>query len=171
MHCPRSIVLVGPMGVGKSTVGRLLARALSLPFYDSDKEIETRAGTDISWIFDKEGEQGFRDRETSILAELMAHDAIVLATGGGIVLRKENRECIKQADEVCYLTAQPELLVERTKKNNKRPLLKVDNPYEKISSLLEERDPLYREVATINVATDTRGPRRAVQEIIRQLNT
>ena len=170
MPRPQLIALVGPMGVGKSTVGRMLANALSIPFYDSDKEIEARAGADISWIFDKEGEQGFRDRETAVLVELMANNAMVLATGGGIVLRKENRDCLKQADAVCYLMAKPELLVERTRKNNKRPLLRVDNPLEKISSLLKERDPLYRDVATISVATDTRGPRKAVRDIIKQLN-
>ena len=159
------------MGVGKSTVGRLLAKLLTLPFYDSDREIEERAGANISWIFDKEGEQGFRERETSVLTDLMKNTSMVLATGGGIVVRRENRKLLKQADNVCYLTANPTLLVERTKKNNKRPLLQVDNPNDKILSLLQERDPLYREVATLTVATDAHSARKTAQEIIRNLHS
>ena len=159
------------MGVGKSTVGRLLSRLLFLPFYDSDLAIEKRAGANISWIFDKEGEQGFRDRETAVLSELMNHDSMVLATGGGIVVREENRELLKQGDHIGYLMAKPELLVARTKKNNKRPLLQVDNPIEKILSLLKERDALYREVATITTRTDNRGAKKTAQEIIKQLTS
>jgi shikimate kinase len=165
------IVLVGPMGVGKSTVGRLLANLLGLSFYDSDREIERQAGTDIGWIFDREGEQGFRDRETAVLTELMAHRSMVLATGGGVVMRKENRELLKQANNTCYLMAEPKLLVERTKKNNKRPLLQVDDPAAKILSLLQERDPLYREVATITVATDSRSPKSTALELMLKLKS
>jgi shikimate kinase len=159
------------MGVGKTTVGRLLAKLLGLPFYDSDREIEKRTGANIGWIFDREGEQGFRDRETAVLAELMAYSSMVLATGGGVVVRKENRELLKQANNTCYLMAEPELLVERTQKNNKRPLLQVDNPSEKILSLLRERDPLYREVATITVATDSRSPKSTARELMRKLKS
>ena len=171
MGCSQLIVLVGPMGVGKSTVGRLLANLLELPFYDSDREIEKQTGASISWIFDREGEQGFRDRETAVLNELMAHGSIVLATGGGVVVRKKNRELLKQVNNICYLMAEPELLVARTKKNNKRPLLQVDNLSEKTLLLLRERDPLYREVATITVATDSRSPKSTARELMRKLKS
>ena len=159
------------MGVGKSTIGRVLANLLTLPFYDSDRMIEERAGADISWIFDKEGEQGFRDRETAVLMELMARDSMVLATGGGIIVRKENRELLKQADNVCYLIAKPELLITRTKNNHTRPLLQVDNPSEEIASLLRKRDPLYREVATITVAVNSGSPKGVARKIINKLES
>lgn len=170
MSALQKVVLVGPMGAGKSTIGRLLASLLSLPFRDSDHVVEEKSGADIPWIFDVEGEDGFRDRETAALKELMSEEHLVLATGGGIVLREENRALLKLADAVVFLTADPDHLVQRTYKDKKRPLLQVDNPRHKILSLLKERDPLYREVATHIVMTDTRSPKSVAQGIVSDLD-
>lgn len=161
----QKIALVGPMGAGKSTIGRLLANTLRTPFYDSDHVIEEKTGADIPWIFDVEGESGFRDRETAVLKSLLSNDQLVLATGGGIVLREENRQLLKQADAVVYLKADTERLVQRTFKDKKRPLLQVDDPRKKIIALLAERDPLYHDVATHVVKTDTRSPKIIAQHI------
>ena len=170
MYPSKKIVLVGPMGAGKSTIGRLLAQYLSLPFRDSDQVIEEKSGADIPWIFDIEGEDGFRDRETSALKELLKEKEFILATGGGIVVRAENRELLKLADVVIFLTADTDHLVRRTYKDQKRPLLQVDNPREKILALLEERNPWYREVATHTVMTDTRSPKSVAQHIMNNLD-
>lgn len=159
------VFLVGPMGAGKSTIGRLLAAELNLPFLDSDRVIEERTGADIPWIFDVEGEQGFRDREAAVLSELSLERGIVLATGGGIVLRDENRRAMKASGPVFYLTASVEQLLERTSKDKKRPLLQVDNPEQKIVELIEQRDPLYREVADFVIDTNRRTPKAVAQEI------
>jgi shikimate kinase len=163
------IALVGPMGAGKSTIGRLLANILRAPFYDSDHVIEEKTGADIPWIFDVEGEEGFRERETVALASLLNEPALVLATGGGIVLREKNRRLLKQADAVVYLKADTERLVQRTMKDKKRPLLQVDDPRKKIVELLAERDPLYREVATHVIETDSRSPKVIAQQIAARL--
>ena len=161
----KKIALVGPMGAGKSTIGRLLANALQLPFSDSDHVVEEKSGADIPWIFDVEGEEGFRDRETAVLETLLTEKNIVLATGGGIVLREKNRHLLKQADAVIYLKADTERLVQRTIKDKKRPLLQVDDPRKKILELLAQRDPLYRDVATHTVITDSRSPKAIAQQI------
>lgn len=163
------IALVGPMGAGKSTIGRLLANHLQLPFRDSDHVVEEKTGADIAWIFDVEGEEGFRDREAAALESLLADEQLVLATGGGIVLREKNRQLLKQVDAVIYLKADTDRLVQRTLKDKKRPLLQVDNPKEKILSLLAERDPLYREVATYTIKTDSRSPKLIAQQIASRL--
>lgn len=160
-----NVFLVGPMGAGKSTIGRLLASELKARFRDTDKVIEERTGADIPWIFDVEGESGFRDREAAVLAELALEPGMVIATGGGIVLRPENRAVMQRSGYVCYLTAAIEQLVERTARDKKRPLLQVDNPRKKIVDLLQQRDPLYREVADFIVTTDRRPPRLVAQEI------
>jgi shikimate kinase len=166
---PQKIVLVGPMGAGKSTIGRLLSKHLNLPFKDSDTVIEERSGADIPWIFDVEGEDGFRQRETSVLSDMLDESSLVLATGGGIVLRTENREILKRADVVIYLSADADHLIRRTAKDKKRPLLQVPDREEKIRTLLEERDSLYREVATRIVTTDTRSPKLVAKEIAKSL--
>lgn len=158
------------MGAGKSTIGRLLANILRVPFYDSDHVIEEKTGADIPWIFDVEGESGFRDRESAVLQELLNNNRAVLATGGGIVVREQNRHLLKQADAVVYLKADTERLVQRTIKDKKRPLLQVDDPRKKIIALLEERDPLYNEVATHIVKTDARSPKIIAQHIASLLN-
>ncbi len=166
---PNNVFLVGPMGAGKSTIGRLLAAELKVPFYDSDRVIEQRTGADIPWIFDVEGESGFRDRESAVLAELAEEPGAVIATGGGIVLRPVNGEVMHRSGQVCYLTASVEHLVERTAKDKKRPLLQVDNPRQKIIELLEQRDPLYRAVADLIVVTDRRPPRVVARDIAERI--
>ena len=163
---PRSnIFLVGPMGAGKSTIGRLLASELNLSFRDSDRVIEERTGADIPWIFDMEGEEGFRERETAVLTELSTEANVVIATGGGIILREQNRTIMKSSGFVCYLTASIDQLVERTSRDKKRPLLQEENPRQKIIALLSLRDPLYRDAADFVINTDRRSPKAVAQEI------
>lgn len=161
----QTIVLVGPMGAGKSTIGKLLAGMLHLPFADSDRVIEERTGADIPWIFDVEGEDGFRQRETAALRDLLEEGPMVLATGGGIVIREENRQLLKGDSIVVYLTASVDQLVERTHKDKKRPLLQVADPEAKIRELIAQRHPLYQEVADLVIQTDRRGPKAVAQDI------
>lgn len=157
------------MGAGKSTIGRLLAKELRLPFKDSDKEIEHRTGADIPWIFDVEGEQGFREREQAVIAELCDLAGLVLATGGGAVLRPENRAALRQGGRVVYLHASVEQQLDRTSRDRNRPLLRAADPGKVLSDLLAIRDPLYREIADVVVETDERPPRLVVQEILERL--
>jgi shikimate kinase len=142
-----NIYLVGPMGAGKTTVGRHLAELLGREFIDSDHEIERKTGATIPWIFEKEGESGFRARETNVLNDLTARSALVLATGGGAVTQSENRKFLKQRGIVVYLYTPVELQLQRTHRDKNRPLLQVENPEKKLRDLLTVRDPLYREVA------------------------
>ncbi len=164
-----NIILVGPMGTGKSTIGRLLSKELRLPFRDSDREIELRTGTNIPWIFDVEGEQGFREREQAMLAELCQTTGQVLATGGGAVLREENRKILREGGSVVYLCTSVDQQLERTARDRNRPLLQTGDPRQILTGLLAIRDPLYREVADIVVDTDGRPPRLVVDEIISRL--
>jgi shikimate kinase len=144
------IFLVGPMGAGKSSVGKSLAKTLKRPFLDLDYEIERRTGADIQWIFDMDGEEGFRDRESKIFSQVIEEKKrAVIATGGGIVLREENRALLNSHGTVIYLFATKEQLIERTKRDKNRPLLQVKDRAEVISEILDQRDPLYREVADI----------------------
>nr|WP_277818163.1 shikimate kinase AroK [Pseudomonas putida] len=163
------MILVGPMGAGKSTIGRLLAKELRLLFKDSDKEIELRTGANIPWIFDKEGEPGFRDREQAMIAELCALDGVVVATGGGAVMREANRHALHHGGRVIYLHASVEQQVGRTARDRNRPLLRTANPEATLRNLLEARDPLYREIADIVVETDERPPRMVVLDILERL--
>ena len=165
----RNLILVGPMGAGKSTIGRLLAKELHLPFKDSDKEIVVRTGADIPWIFDVEGEQGFREREQAVIADLCREDGLVLATGGGAVLRQENREALRAGGRVIYLHASVEQQLERTARDRNRPLLRTADPGRVLRDLLAIRDPLYREIADVVIDTDQRPPRMVVQEILSRL--
>lgn len=162
-----NIYLVGPMGVGKTTIGKLLADELKLTFVDTDREIEFRTGADIPWIFDVEGEHGFRVRESRVLLDLSEKSNQVLATGGGIVLDPANREIIKKSGRCIYLTADIGQLVARVGKDKKRPLLQQDSPRTVLEKVLKARDPIYREVATWIVKTDTRPPRQVAGEIVR----
>jgi len=164
------VILVGPMGSGKSTIGRLLAKELRLTFKDSDKEIEQRTGADIPWIFDVEGEAGFREREQAMIGELCADDGIVLATGGGAVLRPENRQALHAGGRVVYLHASVVQQLERTSRDRNRPLLRAADPGRVLSELMVIRDPLYREVADMVVETDERPPRMVVEEILDRLH-
>lgn len=157
------------MGAGKSTIGRLLAKELRLPFKDSDKEIEQRTGADIPWIFDVEGEQGFRDREQSMLQELCLADGVVVATGGGAVLRPANREALRAGGRVVYLHTSVEQQIDRTSRDRNRPLLRTADPGRVLRDLMAIRDPLYREIADIIIETDERPPRLVVQEILERL--
>jgi len=165
----RNLILVGPMGAGKSTIGRLLAKELRLPFKDSDKEIEQRTGADIPWIFDVEGEQGFREREQAMIAELCELDGVVLATGGGAVLRPENRQALRAGGRVVYLHTSVEQQLDRTSRDRNRPLLRTANPGRVLGDLMAIRDPLYREIADVVIETDERPPRMVVQEILDRL--
>ncbi len=157
------------MGAGKSTIGRLLAKELHLPFKDSDKEIEVRTGANIPWIFDKEGEPGFRERETAMIVELCHENGIVLATGGGAVMRPENRLALRNGGRVVYLHASIEQQVARTSRDRNRPLLRNANPEKILRDLLAIRDPLYREIADLVIETDERPPRMVVLDILERL--
>lgn len=168
MSLPEKIVLVGPMGAGKSTIGRHLARQLGYEFRDSDRELEYRTGANIPWIFDVEGESGFRDRESRMISELLRKDHLVLATGGGAVLRPENRESLRQA-YVIYLKVPPDLQYERTRRDRNRPLLQNDDPQGILEKLFHERDPLYTEVADMVIEGEHRGPRSLVRYLVGQL--
>jgi shikimate kinase len=168
---PNNIFLVGPMGAGKTTIGRLLAEELRKEFHDSDQVIEERAGADISWIFDVEGEEGFRARERRVIKELCALDNIVLATGGGAILSEQNRKHLRKGGIVVYLMATITQQVERTRRDQKRPLLRnAPDPRAKLTELMEVRDPLYREIADHVVMTSRRSPRAVCNEIIQMIN-
>lgn len=162
----RNLILVGPMGAGKSTIGRLLAKELHLPFKDSDKEIEVRTGADIPWIFDVEGEAGFREREQAVIADLCQEDGLVLATGGGAILRPANRAALRAGGRVVYLHTSVEQQLERTARDRNRPLLRTANPGQVLRELMAIRDPLYREIADVIIETDQRPPRMVVQEVL-----
>jgi shikimate kinase len=168
MHKP-NIILVGLMAVGKSTVGRLLAQSLGLTFFDSDEIIEERAGAPISWIFDVEGESGFRDREEQVIEDLTGREGIVLATGGGAVLRQANREAMASRGVVIHLDSPLERLLERTRRDRKRPLLQQGDPRATLARLQAEREPLYREVAHYRFVTDRQGPKALARQIEEQL--
>jgi 3-dehydroquinate synthase len=170
MSLSNNIFLIGPMGAGKTTIGRQLAKTLSLRFIDSDHEIESRTGVTISLIFELEGEEGFRRREKAILNELAnAQSGMVMATGGGAVLDPENRALLSARGLVVYLRADMERLLERTGRNKKRPLLQTDDPGKKLKEIMEIREPLYREIADLVVDTGSRPIRSVVKEIIDSL--
>ena len=170
MKVPNNIFLIGPMGAGKSTVGRQLAKALDMEFVDCDREIEERTGVTIGIIFEVEGEEGFRKRERAMIETLTERDGIVLATGGGAVLDEENRSRLRTRGFAIYLNAPVDLLVERTARDRQRPLLQNGDPKEKLIALAEEREPLYRQVADMVVKTDRRTARHVVKEIVKRIS-
>ena len=164
------VFLVGPMGAGKSTIGRLLARSLKLGFADSDTEIERRTGADIPWIFDVEGEDGFRDREEQVIAEMTQLDHTVLATGGGVVMRASNRRLLAERGFVIYLHATVEEQLRRTRGDRNRPLLNREDPETVLLRLYEIRNPLYREIADHVIDTDSSSPKVIAQRLLAQLS-
>ena len=165
----RSVFLVGPMGSGKTAVGRQLARRLGMPFMDSDAEIETRTGVDIAYIFEREGEAGFRAREREIIDELSSAAGIVLATGGGAVLLPENRERLAARGTVVFLDTTIEQQLARTQRGQHRPLLETPDRRAKLEELMRVRDPLYRSIAAVTVRTDGRAAGAVAADIERAL--
>jgi shikimate kinase len=159
------IFLVGPMGAGKTTIGRRLAKRLRRKFVDADQELERRTGASVALIFDVEGESGFRSREKRIIDELTQIDDIVLATGGGSVLDPDNRAALSSRGFVVYLHARLEDLIERTQRDSNRPLLNTDDPKARMRELLEYRDPIYRQVADLTVDTGSLNLTEVVREI------
>lgn len=165
----RNIFLVGPMGSGKSTIGRQLAKALHVAFKDCDHEIIHHTGASIPLIFEIEGEEGFRRRETEMLDSLTQEPGIVMATGGGAVTRQDNRAMLISRGIVIYLYASIDQLFERTSRDRNRPLLQTDDPRQRLEQLMIERDPLYRDVADLIVHTEDRSVRSVVKEIMARL--
>lgn len=157
------------MGAGKSTIGKQLAKELKLEFYDADQEIEARTGADIAWIFDVEGEEGFRKREAYVIDELSQLQGIVLATGGGAVLNADNRNRLAARGTVVYLYTTVEQQMRRTARDKRRPLLITETPESVLRELMAFRDPLYREVADVVVNTDGRTVRSVSAEVIKML--
>ena len=165
-----SIFIVGPMGAGKTTVGKLLAKQLNRPFLDSDHYIEEKTGADIPWIFEKEGEAGFRRREARAIKELTALPDVVLATGGGAVMRPKNRQYLKERGITIYLQTSVDVQMRRTSKDNSRPLLNTPNPRKVLQELYEKRHPLYLEVADITLVTGSGFPRHMLTKIMDALD-
>lgn len=164
-----SVFLIGPMGSGKTAVGRYLARALNLPFYDSDAEIERRTGVDIPFIFEKEGEAGFRQRECEAIEALTALEGIVLATGGGAVLLAENRRHLAQRGQVVYLETSVAQQAHRVRYGRHRPLIAQGDAATRLGQLMDARAPLYAQIADIVVSTDGRRVQHVAESILREL--
>ena len=165
------IFIVGPMASGKSTLGKKLAQALEIDFLDTDDEVERRAGAEISWIFEVEGEEGFRERESKALQKSVEKDNVVISTGGGIVTIEENRDLMIAKGKVVYLKTPIEIQLKRTENDKKRPLLSQGNKEQTLRVLKEERDPQYKEIADITINHDQQKNRNAViDEIIDKLS-
>jgi shikimate kinase len=156
------------MGAGKTTIGRVLARRLGWRFVDSDHEIVSRTGVSIPTIFEIEGEEGFRRRERQVIAELSAESNLVMATGGGVVLASENRDCLAKNGMVVFLDVSPRQLFERTRHDKNRPLLQVENPLQRLQALHDERAPLYREVADVVIDGGNCNAQSIVQTVIKE---
>ena len=166
---PNRIFLVGPMGAGKTTIGRNLAHSLGLSFEDTDLEIQRRTGVDIPTIFEFEGEGGFRARERQVVDELTQREGQVLATGGGVVLDDDNRRHLAARGVVVYLCFSPRQQYERTYKDRNRPLLQTEDPMARLVELMRVRDPLYREIADHVVSTESRPAHAVVKDITQRL--
>jgi shikimate kinase len=168
MKSSENIYLIGLMGAGKTTIGRQLAKSLKWPFYDSDKAIEESTGVDIPTIFEFEGEAGFREREQKMINQLTQMRGIVLATGGGAILLEENRRLLQKNGFVVYLQCSITRILERTRRDTQRPLLKTDNPKERLESLFREREPLYLSCADFKIDTGVMPSKAAVNRILDQ---
>ena len=167
----RNIFLVGPMGAGKSTIGRELADKLHLDFYDSDQEIERRTGADIAWVFDLEGEEGFRKREEGVIDDLSEMQGIVLATGGGSVISAQVRNRLSARGIVVYLETTIDKQVARTQRDRRRPLLQTsEEPRSVLEKLAVERNPLYEEIADVIVQTDDQSAKIVANKIVERLD-
>ena len=167
-----NIFLIGPMGAGKTSIGKMLAQELGLKFMDTDHEIEKRTGVDIPWIFDVEGEAGFRKRERDIVKELVDQTGVVLSTGGGTVVDAESRNFLAARGVVVYLHATVVQQYERVYKDTKRPLIgNQENPKEALDNLFSEREPLYQEIADAVFETDNKSVHRVVRDIIEFLDS
>ena len=169
MKTPGSLFLTGPMGAGKSTIGRQLSRQLGMPFHDSDREIERRTGVDIALIFELEGESGFRKREQVVIDELTRLPNIILATGGGAILNPVNRENLRSRGCVIYLHTSVDQQLARTSKDQSRPLLQTADPRARLEELMAEREPLYREIADLIIDTDGKHVRDVVKKIMQRV--
>ncbi len=165
----RNIFLIGPMGAGKTTIGKQLAQMLKMEFIDADQEIEERAGVAVDWIFEVEGEDGFRRRELKVIDELTQRQGIVLATGGGAILARENRTALAGRGAVVFLETSIEQQLERTRRDKRRPLLQTDDPKETLESLARHRDSLYREIADYVVSTDRGSVKAVAKDIVDML--
>lgn len=166
-----NIFLIGPMGSGKSTIGKQVAGLLGLEFEDSDHEIQRRTGVDIPTIFDFEGEEGFRKREKAVIDELTQREGLVLATGGGSILDPDNRAFLSSRGFVVYLHCTPEQQYERTIRDRNRPLLQTGDPLAKLRSLMEERETFYRQTADFVVLTEKRSAASVAKEIVRKIQS
>lgn len=166
MKRPQNLFLIGPMGAGKSAVGRQLARMLHMTFIDTDDEIEARTGVDIAFIFEKEGEDGFRKRESKVIDELTQREGVVLATGGGAVVDPQNRNFLGARGFVVYLHTTVDQQLERTQRGRHRPLLESDDPRQVLEDLMASRDPQYREIADLTIETDRRKVKAVANEIV-----
>ncbi len=164
-----NLILIGPMGAGKSTLGKRLSRALKCSFVDSDREIERRANTTISHLFELEGENGFREREMRVIADLCRQRGIVLSTGGGAILREVNRTALRNSGIVVYLQVSLDEQMRRLQRDTQRPLLQTDNPRQRLESLSREREPLYQSTAHWVITTDYRPAGVVVRHILRRL--
>lgn len=171
MNTSGNIFLIGPMGAGKTTIGRELAKVLKMEFRDSDREIERRTGATIPLIFELEGETGFRRREAVVINEMTQGCGVVLATGGGAILDNGNRAKLAARGCVIYLQGSLEQLLKRTAKDQHRPLLQTENPRQRLQELMRVRDPLYREIADFIIETDGRSVRSVVNDLVRQIET
>ncbi|MFQ5610141.1 MAG: shikimate kinase AroK [Woeseiaceae bacterium] len=166
MKHPKNVFLIGPMGAGKSAVGRQLARMLHLGFMDSDEEIENRTGVDIPFIFEKEGEAGFRRREATVINDLSGMDGVVVATGGGAVIDTDSRSRLGARGYVVYLKTSVDQQLQRTSRGRQRPLLENEDPRKVLEDLMTEREPLYLEIADLTVDTDGRKVNSVANEIL-----
>lgn len=166
----RRVFLIGPMGAGKTTLAKYLSEDFQIQFYDSDHEIVNRTGADIPWIFDVEGEEGFRNRETMILNELTLESPVIIATGGGAILREENRKMLADRGLVVFLDVSLTEQFKRISHDKNRPLIQTANPRERLAKMREQRLPLYQSIADLTIHTDDENVDSAIKKIKLAIN-